>query len=431
LFELVGALRQPVGTQEELLTVAHEFRRRGLPLSVLVIDFFHWTRMGEWDFDPQNWPEPEAMIKELKELGIETMVSIWPTVNSGSSHFREMMDRGYLARAENGLPVFQKFTDTYEDVAYLHFVDFMDAEARRYVWDIVRRNYYRRGVRLFWLDECEPEMNPYDLENVRYALGNGANVSSLYPLFEARAFFEGLKQAGEELPMTLCRSAWAGSQKYGACVWSGDIYSDFATLKTQIKNGLNMAMAGIPWWTTDIGGFFGGNNEDPVFRELIVRWFQWAVFCPVLRLHGSRNSFDPKKGGDNEPWSFGEEAYAIIRGLLEMRENLRPYIKEQMSVAHQTGVPPMRPLFFEFPQDRDSYDIDDEMLFGPDILVAPVTGYEDRSRSVYLPAGADWKDAWTLETQPGGRRIDAKAPLERIPIYLRDGAAVPIRIMKG
>lgn len=414
-------------SQEELLQVAREHKRRGLPLSIIVVDFFHWSMMGEWNFDPRCWPDPEGMIRELKSLGVETMVSIWPTVNGNAGRFQEMLDRGYLVRAESGLPVFMRFTDTYSKSEYLHFVDFTNDEGGRYVWEIIRQNYYQRGVRLFWLDEAEPELHPYDTHNLRYSAGNGAKVSSLYPLFEAKTFYEGLTASGEQLPISLCRSAWAGSQRYGACVWSGDIFSTFPTLQAQIKNGLNMAMAGIPWWTTDIGGFFGGDGKDGEFRELIVRWFQFGVFCPVFRLHGSRNSFDPKRGGDNEVWSFGEEAYQIIKGLLELRERLRPYIARQMRTAHETGVPPMRPLFFDFPHDSECYEVEDEFLFGPDILVAPVAEYRRRSRSVYLPAGAAWVDAWTGSPAEGGSRIEAEAPLERIPVYLKDGAAIPIR----
>ena len=229
-----------------------------------------------------------------------------------------------------------------------------------------------------------------------------------------------MKEAGEELPINLCRSAWAGSQKYGACVWSGDIYSNFATLEEQIKTGLNMAMSGIPWWTTDIGGFFGGKVKDPEFRELIVRWFQWGVFCPVFRLHGFRDSNDVKNAGENEVWSFGEEAYEIIKKLLFMREALRPYVKAQMKLAHETGVPPMRPLFFDFPEDEKSYTISDELLFGPDILVAPIYKYKQRSREVYLPEGTDWYDVVTGEKKSGGTIVNCEAPLGRIPIFTRN-----------
>ncbi len=413
-------------TREELMNVAREHKGRGLPMSVIVIDFFHWEKMGEWDFDPACWPDPESMIAELKEMGIETMVSIWPMVNADSSHFQEMLDQGYLVRTDNGLPVVMRFTDTYAGSKYLHLTDFTNEEAGGYVWDIIKRNYYDRGVRLFWLDECEPEVKPYDHHNLRYHLGNGAKVSSLYPLYEEKCFYENMRAAGEERPINLCRSAWAGSQKYGACVWSGDIFSDFETLRGQIKNGLNMAMAGIPWWTTDIGGFFGGDPDAPDFRELVVRWFQWGVFCPVFRLHGARKSSDGETPGDNEVWSFGEKAYEIISGLLFMRERLRPYVQRQMDIASETGVPPMRPLFFDFPEDGETWDIDDELLFGPDILVAPVAEHGARERVVYLPRGAQWTDVWNGEVLEGGTTVTAEAPLERIPIYLKDNADVPV-----
>jgi len=421
--------KQRYQNRDQLMAVARRHKELGLPMSVIVIDFFHWDKMGEWDFDPKCWPDPEGMLKELKEMGIETMVSIWPTVNANSSHFQEMEDKGYLIRAENNHPVFMKFMDTYEKNRYLHFVDFTNPDAGRYVWNICRKNYYDKGVRLFWLDECEPEVPPYCNHNMRYYIGNGGKYSSLYPLFEEKSFFEGLKEAGEDLPINLCRSAWAGSQKYGACVWSGDIMSNFNALSDQIKNGLNMAMAGIPWWTTDIGGFFGGNIDDPVFRELVVRWFQWGVFCPVFRLHGERESGVKERlrdegnintGADNEVWSFGEVAFKIIRELLFMRESLRPYIKEQMKRAHRNGTPPMRPLFFDFPEDPVTYDIDDELMYGPDILAAPVCEYQQRSRSVYLPAGADWYDVRTGEKFKGGDHVEVLAPLECIPVFVRN-----------
>lgn len=410
--------------QQELLSVAQEHKARGLPMSVIVIDFFHWDKMGEWDFDRKCWPEPEKMLKDLKKLGIETMVSIWPTVNVKSSNCNEMLEKDYLVRAETGAPVFKRFIDTYDNIEYFHLTDFTNDDAGKYVWQIAEKNYYDRGVRLFWLDECEPDVRPSKIENLRYKIGNGAKVSSLYPLFAAKTFYEGMKESGEELPINLCRSAWAGSQKYGTCVWAGDIASTFESFRNQIKNSLNMAMAGIPWWTTDIGGFFGGDIHDPEFKELIIRWFQWGVFCPIFRLHGFRNSWDMKNGGDNEVWSFGAKEYEIIKDLLFLRETLKPYIKEQMSVANRTGTPPMRPLFYDFPQDDQCYDIEDQLLFGPDILIAPITEYKHRSRDVYLPDGVDWRDATTRESYQGGQNIQVEAPLEIIPVFTRNNAEI-------
>jgi alpha-D-xyloside xylohydrolase len=196
----------------------------------------------------------------------------------------------------------------------------------------------------------------------------------------------------------LCRSAWAGSQRYAAAVWSGDIQSTFEALQAQVRAGLNIGLSGIPWWTTDIGGFFGGDITSPTFRELIVRWFQYGAFCPLFRLHGYREpSGGSWQGADNEVWSFGDEAYEIIRELLFLRERLRPYVMAQMRVAQEKGTPPMRPLFFDFAEDERCSEVDDQFMFGPDLLVAPVLYEGAREREVYLPAGANWTDAWTDE----------------------------------
>jgi len=418
-------------TQEELLSVAREHKRRGLPLSVIVIDFFHWTLQGDWQFDPQCWPDPPAMVRELEEMGVKLMVSIWPTVNALSSNFEEMQQRGLLVRTERGLPVQMRFIDNRpEGPVCLHFFDATHPEARQFIWEQVRENYYRHGIKVWWLDVAEPEMHPLDPDNLRYHLGNGLEVTNIYPLMYARAFYEGMRAEGEEEVVTLCRSAWAGSQRYGAAVWSGDIQSTFEVLRAQVRAGLNIGLSGIPWWTTDIGGFYGGDPECPAFRELIVRWFQYGTFCPLFRLHGFREPATRAPvwaGGPNEVWSFGNEAYAIIWELLFLRERLRPYIMEQMHQAHEEGIPPMRPLFFDFPEDEENWAVEDQFMFGPDLLVAPVLYEGARSRKVYLPAGAAWTDAWTDETLDGGQWITADAPLERIPLYLRGEAKLPIR----
>jgi len=419
-------------TQEELLSVAREYRRRGLPLSVIVIDFFHWTLQGDWKFDPECWPDPAGMVRELEEMGVKVMVSIWPTVNALSPSFEHMLRRGLLIRTERGIPAHTSFMDTKpEGPVYMHFYDATNPESRQFVWEQVRENYYRNGIRVWWLDACEPEMYPLDPDNLRYHLGNGQEVTNIYPLMHARGFYEGMRAEGEEEIISLCRSAWAGSQRYAAAVWSGDIPSTFEALQAQVGAGLNIGLSGIPWWTTDIGGFHGGDPSTPYFRELIVRWFQYGVFCPLFRLHGFRLPVSAMTGemtgAPNEVWSFGDEAYAIIRELLFLRERLRPYIMEQMRLAHEKGVPPMRPLFFDFPEDEGCAMVDDQFMFGPDLLVAPVLHEGARSREVYLPAGATWRDAWTDAIHDGGQWITADAPLERIPLCLRSGAKLPIR----
>lgn len=261
-------------TQEELLEVAREYKRRGLPLDVIVIDFFHWPKQGEWKFDPVYWPDPDAMVKELKEMGVELMVSIWPTVDRKSENYEEMLEKGYLIRTERGFRVGLDF-----EGATIHY-DATNPEARAYVWEKAKKNYYDKGIKIFWLDEAEPEYTAYDFDNYRYYKGTDLEIGNIYPVDYARTFYEGMEMEGQENIINLLRCAWAGSQKYGALVWSGDIASSFDSMRNQLAAGLNMGLAGIPWWTTDIGGFHGGDPNDPAFRELFIRWFQWGGFLP-------------------------------------------------------------------------------------------------------------------------------------------------------
>jgi alpha-D-xyloside xylohydrolase len=312
----------------------------------------------------------------------------------------------------------------------MHF-DATNPEARSFVWDQVKKNYYDKGIKIFWLDEAEPEYRVYDFDNYRYYLGPDIQIGNIYPLMYAKAFFDGMYAAGQKNILNLLRCAWAGSQRYGALVWSGDIHSSFLSLRNQLAAGLNMGIAGIPWWTTDIGGFHGGLVSDPAFHELLIRWFQWGCFCPVMRLHGCREPFKPqygttggatcRSGADNEIWSYTEEVYEICKKYLFLREKLRPYTAEQMRGAHEKGTPVMRPLFYDFPGDKQSWETEDEFMFGPNYLVAPVLYEGARERDVYLPAGQRWTDAWTGEGFEGGGVIKVNAPLDRIPVFSRDG----------
>lgn len=417
-------------TQEELLNVAREYKKRDLPLSVIVIDFFHWPIQGEWRFDEKYWPDPKAMVEELNDMGVKLMVSIWPTVDLRSQNFEEMLENNLLVTTERNAPVLMTFRG-----CCTHF-DAMNPQAQKYVWEKVRENYYKYGVKMFWLDEAEPEMKTYDYDNVRYYLGNGLEVSNLYPFFYAKTFYEGMKSEEEKDIVNLIRCAWHGVQRYGTVVWSGDIPSTFESLRNQIKAGLNMSICGIPWWTTDIGGFYGGDPDDPKFRELIVRWFQFGVFSPIFRLHGNRiykgklpNPTDPDDpmnlvGGPNEIWSFGEEAYEIIKKLLFLREKMKLYIMRQMKNAHETGVPVMRPLFFDFPEDKETYEIGDQYMFGPDILVAPVVHESERKRAAYLPKGAKWREFEEGKEYEGGQWIVVDAPLNKIPVFTKNDAKI-------
>jgi alpha-D-xyloside xylohydrolase len=419
-------------TQEELLAVAREHKRRGLPMSVIVADFFHWTRLGDWKFDPEEWPDPAAMVAELAELGIRLMVSVWPSVSQSSENFDEMERRGLLAANEYGTAHHATWTDKGSDRRIsVAFFDATHPEARDYVWAKARENYQAHGINLWWLDACEPEMKPAHPANLRYHAGHGQEVANLYPREVARTFHEGMAASGDPDGMSFSRSAWAGSQRYGTAVWSGDIGTDFATLRAQIAAGLSIGVSGIPWWTTDIGGFHGGDPDDPAYREVVIRWFQFGAFCPIFRLHGFRLPWLPlggeMTGGPNEVWSYGEQAYAIMSDYLHRRERIRPYLAEQMRTAAREGLPVMRPLFLEFPGDEASWTVADQFLLGPDLLVAPVTEAGAVTRGVYLPAGAAWTCAWTGATHPGGATVTLDAPLDRIPLLMRDGARLPIR----
>ena len=418
-------------TQEELLEVAREYKRRNLPISVIVVDFFHWPTQGEWKFDPTYWPDPDAMIKELKEMGIELMVSIWPTVDYRSENFEEMKSKGLLIRVESGYPISMDFQGN-----TLHF-DATNPEAREYVWQKAKQNYYDKGVKVFWLDEAEPEYTVYDFENYRYHLGPNVQIGNIYPVMYAKTFFDGMKNEGQENIINLIRCAWAGAQRYGALVWSGDIKSSFASMKNQLAAGLNMGLAGIPWWTTDIGGFFGANVNDPDFHELLIRWFEYGCFCPVMRMHGYRWPLQPQygttggatcvSGAPNEVWSYTPEVLEILTKYLHIRENMRPYITKAMTEAHEKGTPVIRPMFYDFADDKNCWEIENQYMFGSDVLVIPVTDKDCRKMNVYLSCGKTWTNAWTNESFEGGQWISVDAPIEQIPLFTTNGYILPVR----
>lgn len=419
-------------TQDELLNIAREYKRRGLPISVIVVDFFHWTNHGDWKFDPEYWPDPEGMVRELRSMGIELMVSIWPTVAKNSENYDEMLKKDYLVKNDIGITTHMEF------MGNTVFFDATNPGAREFIWSKVKQNYYDKGIRVFWLDEAEPEYGLYDFPLYRYYIGPALQNSNIYPRYYAKAFYDGMTAAGQDEVINLVRCAWAGSQKYGALVWSGDVDSSFRGLREQFTAGLNMGLAGISWWTTDIGGFLRGDVNDPHFHECLIRWFQYGVFCPVFRMHGERMPYKKPigtsggglffSGADNEVWSFGEEAYEILKKYMFLREKLRPYIKGLMREAHEKGTPVIRPLFYDYPEDQHAWEIEDQQLFGPDVLVAPVMYENMRMRSVYLPKGSRWKDAHTGRVYEGGCTVECDAPLDVIPVFLREGGQVDFTI---
>ncbi|MCR2048842.1 hypothetical protein NSB25_16350 [Acetatifactor muris] len=410
-------------TQEELLQVARRYKELGIPLDVIVIDYFHWTEQGDYKFDPVYWPDPKAMTEELHAMGIKLMVSMWPTINEKSENYREMLDRNLLIRTASGS---NRVFDFYGPQAE---IDPTNPETREYVWSKLKENYIDQGVDCLWFDEAEPEIHPEHFDNLVLSMGNGDEVGLLYPYYYAKLVYDGMKADGREDIITLSRCAYPGAQRFGTLVWSGDIPSTFESLADQVKSGLNMAMCGIPWWTTDIGGFYGGHIETEYFRELIVRWFQYGLFCPVMRLHGSRAGRDNTKaiiepsGGDNEIWSFGEENFETIKELILLRERLRPYLRKHMDRASEKGIPVMRPMFFDFPEDEVCYGLGEQYMFGDDILFAPIVRQGERAKKVYLPEG-NWILTRDREVCAGGAWAEVSAQLNEFIAFVREGSDV-------
>ncbi len=411
-------------SQEQLLEVAREYHRRNVPVSVIVIDFFHWPKMGDFRFEEEFFPNPKGMVEELKSYGMELMISVWPQVALDSENYQEMKRKGYLVKTERGVEIAMRFGGEST------FFDATNPEARKYVWNKCKENYYDHGIKIFWLDEAEPEYTVYDFDNYRYKMGTNLRVGNIYPQLFSRTFYEGQTACGQNNIINLVRCAWLGSQRYGALVWSGDIHSDWQTLRKQLCAGLNMGLAGIPWWTTDIGGFAGGNPEDGEFRELVIRWFEWGTFCPVMRLHGDRECEDRRvfkkdgtqalfTGGDNEIWSFGTENTAIFEKYINIREEMRPYIRRLMEDAHELGRPVMRTMFYEFPDDKKCWELQDQYMFGDSLLVAPILYPGTYERTVYLPGGTDWKEACTNQIYDGGQVVNVMAAIDQIPLFIK------------
>ena len=412
-------------SQDDLLDVAREYKKRGIPVDAIVIDYFHWTEQGEWKFDPKYWPDPKAMCDELKEMNIEPIVSIWPTINPKSENYHEMSEGNMLVRTENGQ------YGTFDFYGQQTFIDTMNPKTAEFVWEKVKKNYYDYGIRNFWLDEAEPEVHPQQFGHLKFHLGNGAQTAMLYPYYFAKMFYDGLKSEGEDEVISLTRAAYPGSQKYGAAVWNGDIVSSFEALGMSVKSGLSMAMSGIPWWNSDIGGFLSGDIESEYFRELIVRWFQFGLFSPIMRLHGARvktKNHIPRNpgiiepsGGDNEIWCFGEDNYPVLKNLIELRERMKPYTQKYMDIASKTGKPIMRPMFFDYYQDENCYTLEDQYMYGEEILFAPIVEQGQEEREVYLPEGS-WINVFDGKTYTGSQIIICHAKLHEFIAFVKEGS---------
>lgn len=409
-------------TQDEVLAVARRYQKEGIQLDQIVIDFFHWTVQGDWKFDTKYWPDPKAMVDELHSMGIKVMVSVWPSVDRRSENFWPMMERGLLIRTERGA------AQTYDYQGDCVEIDVFNPEARKYVWEVCKKNYYDLGIDAFWLDNSEPDYGVYDFENYRYCDGPALQISNLYPQMYSRAFYDEMSK-GDKPVVNLLRCAWAGSQKYGNVVWSGDVPSSFEAFGEQILCGLNMGLAGIPWWTTDIGGFMTDDVNDPDFRQLLIRWYQFAVYSAVMRMHGDRGPYnippldDRDWGGGylhtgqpNELWSYGEENYKIMKKYYDIRISMHDYITKLYEEAHTNGSPLIRTMFYEFPADQKCWELKDQYMFGEKYLVAPILHLNQFEREVYLPEGT-----WTLTSTgrefDGGQTVAVSAPIEYMPVF--------------
>ncbi len=411
-------------TQDEVLEVARKYRDEGIKIDQIVIDFFHWTVQGDWKFDRKYWPDPKAMVDELHSMGIKVIVSVWPSVDRKSENFYPMMEKGLLIRTERGA------AQTYDYQGDCVEIDPFNPETRRYVWEVCKRNYYDYGIDAFWLDNSEPDYGVYDFENYRYCAGPALEVSNMYPQMYSRTFYDEMAKNGKPV-VNLLRCAWAGSQKYGNVIWSGDVPSTFEAFAEQLQCGLNMGLAGIPWWTTDIGGFMTDDVNDPDFRQLLIRWYQFAVYSAVLRMHGDRGPYnippldDRDWGGGylhtgqpNELWSYGEDNYKIMRHYYNIRISMHDYIKKLYDEAHTNGSPLIRTMFYEFPDDPACWELKDQYMFGDKYLVAPILHLNQFEREVYLPEG-EWTLTSTGEKFTGGRKVMVAAPIEYMPVFER------------
>jgi len=398
--------RERYSSQQQILSVAAEFRRRHIPVDAIVQDWHYWGKYG-WNalrFDESDYPDPAAMIHALHQENLHFVISVWPKFGTDTAVDQELRKQVDMIPGVDGAPE--------------QWLDAFNPEARKLFWQALDAGLFRDGVDGWWLDASEPEGDP--LRNVRTYPGPGQLFQNAYPLYETTAVYRGQRHTTEKKRVViLTRSAFAGQQRNAAASWSGDVGGNWQTLKRQIPAGLNFGMSGLPYWTTDIGGFFRPKNQytSPEYHELLIRWFEFGTFCPIFRIHGYQSQ--------TEMWNFGPQVYDILRQYDDLRYRLLPYIySEAWSVTHQ-GQTMMRALPLEYPQDRRTWHVADEFLFGPSLLISPVVEPGATMWPVYLPEGSDWYDFWTGQRTQGGETVTANAPIGRMPIYVKAGSIVP------
>ena len=407
------------GSTTELLNVKNGYRNAKIPVDVIVQDWDYWTpyTWGSHYMDESRYPDPASLVTQLHDANIHTMISIWPLYQTASSEKKAGELDNY--KALDGIGALFASGGTH------HFYDTFDADARTLVYQQIHdRLLGKYGWDAIWADNTEPQAYP-DSVNVRAAdtaLGKGALNINAYPLQHNKGLYEGWRKLGpnDKRVYILSRSAFAGQQRYAAATWSGDIDSNLPTAVKQVPAGLNYALAGMPYWTTDIGGYWGHDLDwsSSDNNELFTRWFQFGAFCPVFRIHG---------GGSRElygnQWSATTKANLLA--IDELRYRLMPYIYSLAWKVTSEGYTIMRHLVFDYPKDKNVFDIKDQFMFGPALLVNPVLTAGATSRNVYLPAGT-WYDFWTGANEEGGRTASFPAPLSQLPLFVRAGSIVPL-----
>ena len=400
-------------SQQELLDVAHKYRELHIPVDNIVQDWFWWKIKGDFEFN-SRYPDPQGMIEDLHRNHFRLMISVWPYFDPGSKVYQEMDKLGYFI-GRTKVAAFHP--------AGMGLYDAFNPAARNFYWRLIDNVLFKIGADAWWLDTTEPETEGREaniLTASKVAIGNGARYANLYPLMTTQAVYDGQRNVTSQTRVfILSRSAYAGIQRHATAAWSGDINSDWETFKRQIPAGLNLMLSGVPYWTTDIGGFTDGNPDDPAYRELFVRWFEYGTFCPIFRVHGTRTT------NQNELWSYGSDTQEILTRYDTLRYRLMPYIYSLAWQVTQAGYTLMRPLVMDYREDVTARNIGDQFMFGPALLVSPVTDPGEDRRRVYLP-NTTWVSFWTGESQAGDKFVVAAAPLATLPLFVRAGSIVPL-----
>ena len=396
--------RERFHSSQEILDTATEFRRRDLPLDVIVQDWQYWGKYGwnamKWDED--HYPDPAGMIRDLHAMNVKLMVSVWSRIDPATDIGKQFVAGNYY-------------------IPGTQWIDFFNPAAAQLYWKDFSERMLSLGIDAWWQDATEPEND--DLAGRHTFAGPGEKVRLLYPLFVTKTVYEGQrKDAPDKRVLILTRSAFPGEQRYAAATWSGDIGNDWETLRRQITAGLDYSASGMPYWTTDTGGFFRpGKSQytDPAYHERFLRWLQFSTFCPLLRVHGYQT--------DTEPWRYGPEVERDTRQYLDLRYRLLPYIYSEAAAVTFHGATLMRPLVMDFSDDPQALDQKYEYMFGSSFLVAPVLQGGVKQWPVYAPrTQGGWYDYWTGKPVPSATTTSLDAPMDRIPLLVRAGSIVPV-----